>query len=144
MWTRYGVHLLRMGMLFRVNDMITDCTVHGKPITVMPKVIEVYHLELADAVLMYLCKYIPIVYQFLGISKDGEITNRVVRYLARNGGFVTAAQLMRAMSKHMNQAVLKGTLHGLMSAKTIQHEDLPKPHIDGDIGYRLLRKVEEI
>ena len=99
---------------------------------------------MADAVLMYLCQYIPIVYQFLGISKDGEVTNRIVRYMARHQGFVTQAQLTRAMGKHMNQAVLKSTLQGLMSAKTIEYEDLPKPHIDGAIGYRLMRKVEEI
>ena len=143
-WTRYGVHLLRLGMLLRVNDMITKGYEMKAPVSTMAREIEVYHLEIADAVLMYLCQYIPIVYQFLGISKEGEVTNRVVRYIHRNGGFVTYAQLMRAMSKHMSLAVLGSTLQGLRSAKTIAHEDLPKPHIDGAIGYRLLRKIEEI
>jgi len=144
MWTRYGVHLLRLGMLFRVNDMISTASTAGTAITTMDRVISVPHLAMADAVLAYLCRYIPIVYQFLGISKEGEQTNRVVRYIARKGGFVTHAQLMRAMSKHMNQGTLQQVLIGLVSAKTIKHEDLPKPHIDGAVGYRLLRKVEEI
>jgi hypothetical protein len=141
MWTRYGVHLLRLGMLFSVNDLISNL---DKPVATQARLITVAHLEMADAVLMYLCRYIPIVYQFLGISKEGETTNRVVRYIFRKGGFVTHAQLMRAMSKHMNQATLKSVLAGLMSAKTIILKDLPKPHIDGAVGYKLERKLEEI
>ena len=144
MWTRYGVHLLRLGMLFSVNDIISKAYEANSSVSLEKKEIQIGHLEMADAVLMYICQYIPIVYQFLGISKEGEITNRVVRYIARKGGFVTNAQLGRAMSKHMTQTVMKAALIGLVSAKTIKLEDLPEPHIDGSVGYRMLRKMEEI
>jgi hypothetical protein len=116
----------------------------GAAISTLPKVIDVKHFEQADALLTYLCQWIPVVYSFLGLSKEGEVSQKVIKYIASNHGFVTNAKLYRAMSKHMNTQTLRGVLDSMIKGKIMEVEELPEPHIDGDIGYKLVRKLEEI
>lgn len=143
-WSRYGVHLLRIAMLMRVNEMISTAVADGKALIGMPRVIEEHHFRQADAVLLWCFQYLPRVYSFLGISGHGEEMQKILRYINRQGGDVAHGPLARAMSKSMSGRQLREHVHTMEESGMISSHDLPKPHVDGNKGYKLLRKLEEM
>jgi hypothetical protein len=143
-WTRYGVHLLRIGMLMRVNEIISEAYERKVAVGALPREISVQNLVQADEVLMWIFHHVPLVYQFLGISKHGMDAQKILRYVARQGGTVTHSELSRAMTKHMSMKTMRDYVVGLIEAKALKEVALPKPHFDGKVGYKLIRRLEEM
>lgn len=143
-WSRYGVHLLRLGMLMRVNEMIEEAVKYKKSIITMDRRIDEKHFKQADGVLLWCLQYLPRVYSFLGISGHGETLHRIVRYLYRKGGSSTYSPLARAMAKYMSSRELKEALASLLETGVVTKTQLPPPHVDGRVAYKLERKLEEI
>lgn len=142
-WTRYGTHLLRVGMLMRISEMIEEAQREQKAILDMPRVIDVKHFEQADAILLWIIQYIPRVYSFLGLSKHGEETARILRYIARNEGSVPQGRLTRYMIRFMSVNQLNEHLKGLLSSGVLKCETIPPPHLDGSRKFTLSRPLEE-
>ncbi len=142
-WSRYGNHLLRLGMLFRVSEMIEEGYRNKVPVLDMAKEIDVRHFEQADAVLLHILQYIPRIYSFLGLAKSGEEAARILRYIARKGGSCTNGQLSRYMIRFMTMPKLDEVMKGLIVAQVLKREPTPPPHLDGTQRFVLNRALEE-
>lgn len=142
-WSRYGNHLLRLGMLFRISEMIEEGHRFKKPVLDMPKTIDVRHFEQADAVILHVLQYIPRIYSFLGLAKSGEDAARILRYIARKGGSCTNGQLSRYMIRFMTLPKLDEVMKGLLTAQVLKMESIPPPHLDGSKKFILNRALEE-
>ena len=143
-YARYGDHLMRLAMLIRVSDIIDQSYTNKIPLSSCPHVIDVVDFTRADAVIRWLMRYLPRVHNFLGTSKFGSEYQRIIMWIARNGGRVTDTQLGRAMSKYMSRKQLDEYLDSLVRNMTLKRDVLPPPHIDGRWEYTLSRKVEEL
>jgi hypothetical protein len=143
-WSRYGDHLMRLAMLIRVSDIIEAAYEAKKPVSGYPLEITPREFEQADALILWLMRYLPRVYNFLGVTKFGEDYQRIIQFIARKGGRVTDTQLGRAMSKRMSRKQLDEYLDSLVENLTIQKKAKAPPFIDGKWEYSLRRKVEEM
>lgn len=143
-WSRYGDHLMRLGMLIRCSDIIEAAYEAKKPVGTYTLEITPREFEQADALIMWLMRYLPRVYNFLGVSKFGEDYQRIIQFIARKGGRVTDTQLGRAMSKRMSRKQLDEYLDSLVENLTLSKKAKAPPFIDGRWEYTLRRKVEEL
>ena len=143
-WARYGDHLMRLALLIRVSDIIAECYDKQGTISTIYHGIDVIDFERADALIKWLMRYLPRVHNFLGTSKFGSEYQRIILWIARNGGKVTDNQLGRAMSKYMSRKQLDEYVDSLVRNMTLKRRMLPPPHVDGASELTLTRKVEEL
>ena len=97
MWSRYPDHLLLLGMLFSVSEMIEDAYDEKITLTTEPLTIQVHHFQQADAVLRWLMQYLPKVYAFLGLTQFGTDATKILRFIARKGGRASEKEIGRKM-----------------------------------------------
>jgi hypothetical protein len=142
-WARYGVHLLRLAMLFRVGEMVEEARDKKVPTIPMPRIIEIRHLEWADYLLSWMGNQMPRILFALGTTKQGEEMGKIVRFVARQGGRTTQGALMRAMLKKMGPRTLNEHLETLVKSGVLRtvKEIIP---LDGTMGYELKMGLEEI
>lgn len=118
MWSRYPDHLLTMGMIIAVSEMLEDAWEEKIALVNAPRVIERHHLQQADAVLQWLMRYLPKVYAFLGLTPFGAETTKIMQYIARKGGRASEKEIGRKMriskrnlAEHLDTLVSYGYCH---------------------------------
>lgn len=122
-------HLLRLAMILRLAENEFLDRPDEKPV-----MLEVSHLEEANAIIQWILAYLPRVYASLGVAQVGIDADRILRFLKQKGGRSTRPELMRHMRGHVTSSQLDERLRFLTDSG-----ELEPVHEGVWAGYQLAR-----
>lgn len=129
-WERYGDHVLRLGMLLSISrnmDQTDGVSVEKRDIVA------------ADAVMQWIIKYLPGVYESVGTTQYGRDHARIYQTILRAGGQIEETKLSRKMSKYLSKKDLTAHLDHMKYNGIIKRVRL-NPW-EGRYGWKLLKKI---
>jgi len=129
-WERYGDHVLRVGMLIAVSR---------DPEQREGVTVELPDIEAADAVVQWIIKYLPGVYESVGTTQYGRDHARIYQYILRSGGQMEETRLSRKMSKYLPKRELDQHLDHMKWNGIIKRVRL-NPW-EGKYGWKLEKKL---
>lgn len=111
-------HILRLAIIIRLaENNFKDRPEEQKTF------IEIAHLKEADAVMAWVLKYLPKVYEPLGLGPAGEDIARIKRFLRKKGGEATHPQIARFMQGRITPHQLRERLQALLDGKEVEAVD---------------------
>lgn len=119
-------HLLRMAMILRVSESQRSLSVES--------------LQQALTILDWMEQFLPKVFSQFAGSEIGQMGEKVLRYLASNGGRMAHSDIVRRMSKYMSAGKLMEIINTLKEGDMI--EERPK-RTDEQRSYYLTKKARQ-
>ena len=129
-WERYGDHVLRLGMLIAVSR----DTEQREGIEVRKS-----DIEAGDAIVKWIIKYLPSVYESIGTTQYGRDHARIFSSILRAGGQMEETKLSRKMSKYLSRRELDGHLDHMKWNGIIKRVRL-NPW-EGKYGWKLVKRL---
>lgn len=127
--SRYGDHLLRLGLLLSVAESQTPSVQIGDE-----------HLEIADGLLKWQLKWLPKIYALTGLTDVGEDSRRVLHVLQRSGGRLSRRRLIGELYGRIAVGKLDEILRTLIAADFVR----AVPNVlfeDGPLYYNLTERA---
>ena len=129
-WERYGDHVLRLGMLIAVSRN----TEQRDSVEVRKS-----DIEAGDAVVKWIIKYLPGVYESIGTTQYGRDHAKIFSYILRAGGQMEETKLSRKMSKYLSRRELDQHLDHMKFNGIIKKVRL-NPW-EGKYGWKLVKRL---
>jgi len=129
-WERYGDHVLRLGMLIAVSR---------DPNQTEGVSVKKSDIVAGDAVVKWIIKYLPGVYESIGTTQYGRDHARIFQIILRSGGAMEETKLSRKMSKYLSKRDLDQHLDHMKWNGIIEKTRL-NPW-EGKYGWKLLKRL---
>jgi len=129
-WERYGDHVLRLGMLIAVSR---DPGQRDK--------VEIRKSDIisGDAIVKWIIKYLPGVYESIGTTQYGRDHAKIFSYILRAGGMMEETKLSRKMSKYLSKRELDQHLDHMKFNGIVKRISI-NPW-EGQYGWKLVKRL---
>lgn len=111
-------HILRVAIIIRLAENDFRDRPEEKKVF-----IEISHLKASNDVMSWVLKYLPMVYEPLGLSPAGEDIARIKRFLRKKGGEATQPQIARFMQGRITPHQLRERMQALLDGKEVEAVD---------------------
>jgi hypothetical protein len=129
-WERFGDHVLRLAMLISVSRNT------GQTEGVQ---IDTEDIKSAEAVVRWVIKYLPGVYESVGTTQYGRDHARIYQYILRAGGTLEEKKLSRKMSKYLPKRELEAHLDHMKYTGVIKRVRLDA--WEGSYGWKVVKRL---